>query len=555
MRMQIRSTPAFLLIPIAVYLFFSLSSLDLPGLHYDEVLFANAALGNIDGSFVAWETNVAGCRLPVMLMPYLGAIKAYLYYPLFKWWGPGVVAVRLPVILLGLVTLLITYAFVCQTLGPCTALLSVVFLASDPTFIFMQRTDWGPNAVMMILKVASLYFVFRWLHKGELLWLGVACFLMGVGVFDKVIFVWYVAALAVALPLCFWSSLKGRLEVKSCGLALLSFLAGSFPFIVFTIKTRGDSLTNPNLFHLSRLQDFILRWNVLIGTLNGTAVYNFFNNELLQHLAPLLRRGNEASLQSTLSAVQEAIASDGTFQVAALFLSILMIAVLIKKGRLQFGSNVLFCLFLPVLMLGMIFMTPGATGIQHFVTVYPFPHLVIALALCQSEGLDKLRSRRGVPSYRLAAFALGLLFFISQIYTDVRYLQSLRRTGGVGIWSDAIYPLAEYAQNHPDQFYALMDWGFSNQLLVLTQGGIRKEESFLSIKDSPDSEEKVKRMCHLLERPDVLLIFHAKKYEVFPMLDTFSQALHKCQRSAQLVETFFQRDGQPAYLMFKVLPL
>ena len=555
MTLQIRSTPAFLLIPIAVYLLFSLSYLDLPGLHYDEVLFANAALGNLDGSFVAWETTVAGYRLPVMLMPYMGAVKAYLYYPMFKLWGPGVAAVRLPVILLGLVTLFFTYAFVRQTLGPCTALLSVVLLASDPTFIFIQKTDWGPIALMMVLKVASLYFVFRWLNKGNTLWLSVACFLMGVGVFDKVIFVWYVAALAVALPLCFWSSLKERLTAKSCGLALLSFLAGCFPFIVFTIKTHGDSLTNPNLFHLSRLQDFMLRWNVLRGTLNGTAVYNFFNNEFLQNLAPLLRRENEAGLQSTLAAVEETIAHDGTYQVAALFLSILVIAVLLKKGRLQFGSSVLFCLFLPVSMMGMIFMTPGATGIQHFVTVYPFSHLVIALALCQSEGLDKLQPRRWFPVFRLTAFALGLLLVISQLHADVRYLQSLRRTGGVGIWSDAIYPLAEYAQDHPDKLYALMDWGFSNQLLVLTQGRIKKEESFVSIKDSSNEEEKMRRMCHLLERSNTLFVFHAKKYEIFPLLDTFSQALQKCQRRTQLIETFYQRDHPPVYLIYEVLPL
>ena len=152
MTLPIRATPAFLLIPIAVYLFFSLSDLDLPGLQYDEVLFANAALGNLDGSFVAWETTVAGYRLPVMLMPYIGAVKAYLYYPIFKFWGSGVAAVRLPVILLGLVTLIFTFALVRQTLGPCTALVGVVLLASDPTFIFMQKTDWGPIALMMALR-------------------------------------------------------------------------------------------------------------------------------------------------------------------------------------------------------------------------------------------------------------------------------------------------------------------------------------------------------------------------------------------------------------------
>ncbi len=555
MTLPIRATPAFLLIPIAVYLFFSLSNLDLPGLQYDEVLFANAALGNLDGSFVTWETTVAGYRLPVMLMPYLGAVKAYLYYPIFKLCGPGVAAVRLPVILLGLVTLIFTYALVRQTLGTCTALVGVVLLASDPTFIFMQKTDWGPIALMMALKVSSLYFVFRWLNQGEALWLGVACFLMGVGVFDKVIFVWYVAALAAALPLCFWSSFKERLTIKSCGLALLGFLAGCFPFIFFTIKTQGDSLTNPNLFHLSRLQDFMLRWNVLIGTLNGTAVYNFFNNELLQNLAPLLRRENGAGLRSTLAAVGETIAHNGTFQVAALILSILVFAVLLKKSRLQFSSSVLFYLFLFASMIAMIFLTPGATGIQHFVSLYPFSHLLIASALCQCEGLDKVPLRRWFPSYRLTGIILGLLFIFSQLYADVRYLQSLRRTGGVGIWSDAIYRLAEYAQDHPDQYYALMDWGFSNQLLVLTNGKIKKEESYVSIKDSRNEEEKMNRMCHLLERSDRLFVFHAKKYEIFPLLDTFSQALQKCQRRAQLIETFYQRDGQPVYLMYEVLPL
>jgi hypothetical protein len=187
--------------------------------------------------------------------------------------------------------------------------------------------------------------------------------------------------------------------------------------------------------------------------------------------------------------------------------------------------------------------------------VYPFPHLVIASALCQSEGLDKVPLRRWFPSYRLAGFALGLLFVISQLYADVRYLQSLKRTGGVGIWSDAIYRLAEYTHDHPDKYYALMDWGFSNQLLVLTQGRIKKEESFVSIKDSPNEEEKMRRMCTLLERSNTLFIFHAKKYAIFPLLDTFSQALQKCQRKAQLIETFYQRDRQPVYLIYEVLPL
>ena len=177
-----------------------------------------------------------------MLMPYLGAVKAYLYYPIFKLCGPGVAAVRLHVIQLGLVALIFTYVLVRQTLGPCTALEGVVLLASDPTFIFMPKTDWGPIAMMIALKVSSLYFVFCWLNQGESLWLGVACFLTGVGVFDKVIFVWYVVALAAALPLCFlrfsasFLSVQNAEEYQDIGLHsskgrrnLLFYLGSSLP--------------------------------------------------------------------------------------------------------------------------------------------------------------------------------------------------------------------------------------------------------------------------------------------------------------------------------------
>jgi hypothetical protein len=44
----------------------------LPGLQYDEKLFANAALGNLDGTFVAWSVSVVGREVPMMLMGYIG---------------------------------------------------------------------------------------------------------------------------------------------------------------------------------------------------------------------------------------------------------------------------------------------------------------------------------------------------------------------------------------------------------------------------------------------------------------------------------------------------
>src|SRR5690606_14881322 len=54
-----------------------------PGPLYDEILFVNAALGGIDGSFV--HSTVLG--VPFMLMSYVGALKAWLHAPVFALFG------------------------------------------------------------------------------------------------------------------------------------------------------------------------------------------------------------------------------------------------------------------------------------------------------------------------------------------------------------------------------------------------------------------------------------------------------------------------------------
>jgi len=53
-----------------------------PGVQYDEILFANIALGANADHFVI---RILG--IPLFTMPYLGALKAYLYYPIFGVFG------------------------------------------------------------------------------------------------------------------------------------------------------------------------------------------------------------------------------------------------------------------------------------------------------------------------------------------------------------------------------------------------------------------------------------------------------------------------------------
>jgi len=83
------------------FLYFALLAsrhIGIPGPYYDKVLFVNAATGGTSHSFVS--RCIFG--VPVMLMSYIGALKAYLYFPLFKLFGVSAESIRLPVILISL---------------------------------------------------------------------------------------------------------------------------------------------------------------------------------------------------------------------------------------------------------------------------------------------------------------------------------------------------------------------------------------------------------------------------------------------------------------------
>src|SRR4026208_227145 len=70
-----------------------------PGLQYDEALFINGALGGITDSFV--HRRVFG--IPFMLMPYIGALKAYLFAPIFALLGVSMETIRVPAVVLSAV--------------------------------------------------------------------------------------------------------------------------------------------------------------------------------------------------------------------------------------------------------------------------------------------------------------------------------------------------------------------------------------------------------------------------------------------------------------------
>src|SRR5512144_3142944 len=78
-----------------------LSFIPYPGIQNDEALFSS---GIYDPGRTISQVSVFGHHIPMMLISYLGALKSWIYAPILEVWDPSVWSVRLPVLMLGALT-------------------------------------------------------------------------------------------------------------------------------------------------------------------------------------------------------------------------------------------------------------------------------------------------------------------------------------------------------------------------------------------------------------------------------------------------------------------
>ena len=137
---------------VCVFVFLAAYRIELPGLYYDELAFVNAALGAPDNTFIHMRLG----PLPILIFPYMGALKGWGYVPIFRLFGVSALTIRLPAILLAAVTLLIFYQLMRVKLGAVWATITLWIMAADPAGVFPSRLDWGPTALTRVFDKLGL---------------------------------------------------------------------------------------------------------------------------------------------------------------------------------------------------------------------------------------------------------------------------------------------------------------------------------------------------------------------------------------------------------------
>src|SRR5215472_16940859 len=110
------------------------------GIEADEAMIANGIYGH-GAPLYSWRFGSA--EVPVMLISYLGALKTWIYNPYFAVWPPSAISLRLPAVLVGVVTIWLFFNLLDRVAGRQAAWIGALLLATDTTFLLIETTDFG----------------------------------------------------------------------------------------------------------------------------------------------------------------------------------------------------------------------------------------------------------------------------------------------------------------------------------------------------------------------------------------------------------------------------
>ena len=554
---SLRPSP-FELVAIAVLLLtFSTAAtyqLHLPGLQYDECLAAAPAVNFVRATEVSEPMQVGpsvihvfGRPLPVMTMTYIGPVKTLAHVPFLAALGTSPHSVRLMPVVAVALSLLVSWG-ICRSLwGRRVGLLVATLVALDPSWVFYLTLDVGPAALAVLLKLLAVAAGIGWWRHGPSprgqLYLGAAALALGLGISHKVDFLWVVAALVVPLMAFAGRDTARRVTRRGAVLASICLLAGSAPIVVFNLATGARTFT-PLLSKLvsgdgtgssdSVVSALFLRLQQLAGLLSGTTVEQLFTASpvatdgvaWLRFLPPLAMAGAGAWL-----------------------------VVLCVKRRREDRIEASLLIHVAIVWMASCF-SPTDLRAHHLLTLYPVPHVVLAVGLAKQLGSKAALTRRALASLVVAGVLIANLVSVVTIH------RNLRLTGGIGYWSDAITDLADdlerlvllddHCVDHPraPQRVRVMDWGFTNNLIVLSDGRLPLQPVYRQLWRQPPSLAVV--LPAIAE--DALYLFHSPEFTLYQELPELFEAAASLQALRPIVEaSYVQGDGREVYRLLRLV--
>lgn len=527
-----RPLPIWFLPALASVLFFltGLALLPWPGLQNDELFFAGPVFSR-DAAF--YSLNVGSMKIPFMVMSYSGALKTWVYSALFQVLAPTVWSVRLPVLLLGIGTIWLTWSWVRHIAGTRAATVTTVLLATDSVFLMTNTFDWGPVALQHILLLGGLVALQVWLtgrdgfslHGNRML--ALAFFLWGLGMWDKALLAWPLIGMAVGLICIFPREALRRVRFVTLLVAGVSFLAGAAPLVWYNIARPGETARQNAKFTTDGIAG---KETALRRTIDGSTLFGYI---VYEDSAPLRRqpRRKLERLPVWLSSLAGDHRTNWMLPAWALgfAFSLLLWSSPVRK-------ILLFLLITVAVGWAQMALTKGTGGASHHVILlWPFPAVFLGIAF--SAMADR------IPRYGPPALAALVIFLAGEnLLTTNQYLARLITNGSGGGWTDAVFPLAESIEDKSASWFGLVDWGYLNGLRTLHEGDLP-----LFIPD-PEGHDFLQQVSS----PDFLYIQHTEDKQIFTGVNgKIRQAAGELGYVEHVERTVPDRNGRPVFELFR----
>lgn len=524
-----RRTWLFALAAILFFLAAGILFLPYPGAQYDEVLFSSALYGPPTVEFMV-ETPWG--PIPTMLMTYLGALKAWLWYPVVSTLGPGYTALRLPALLLAAAAAWLFFLATRRLAGGWAALYGLALLVTDVNYLLSSLYDWGPVALQHVFWTAILYCGVRYAQEKQARWLALAAASLGLALWDKAICLWLILGFGAALLLFYakplWSTMR---RPRVIGLAALGFFLGALPFLQYNQQRELKTFTASAGWTSTEYKGKI--W-LLDKILAGNGLFGYM---VRWEPAPV------ADLQPWEKAAIKI--SRWTREPRDSFQQVLVVLVLLALPLLAFGPYGRLVLFLTTggfLSLFLMFSTPNAGGsVHHVILVWPLPQLLIALA---AASVPKQASK-------FAAIAV-LVGVLGNVAVMNQFLAQFATCGPTVTWTDAIRPLISKVGRFQGRVVFASEWGILEQFRYFSKGTIGTMPASDGVVRSLHETESQNFIRRALNLPDTLYVGHTKEAQFFEgtsdKLDAFAAQEGFRKR---LLATVEDRHGRSIFEIFE----
>lgn len=488
-----------LLLGIILFLANGLSVLPYPGIQQDEILFAAGIYGP---QYCPFSIAVAGRTIPLMLLEYLGALKSWLYGPIVKLWGPSPWSVRLPVLLVGAITIAAFFQFTRAVAGTTAAALAAALLATDTTFLLTTVFDWGPVALQHLLGLAGLSALVRFDRTGSRWSLRGGWFCFGLALWNKALFVWTLGGMIVASALVLHGAIRRHWNRRNVAEALICFLLGAWPLVWFNVREPGVTFRFGAEQELGNLRDKLY---VLRSSLDGSGLFGYIARE---------DGGGASAAQPESSweewSVEVSRAAGSVRATPFPWMAAASVLLLAWLRRTPAWKPLWFALITPAVAWAQMLATGGAGGsVHHAVLLWPWPHLFAAIAI--AEAGRRIHSRIGIGA---AASAVAAVCACSLLVTN-QYRVQLIRYGAAGSWTDAIYALSESLRHIRATEIYVTDWGVLDPLRFLHQGRLPLREASAVLRKEQPSEAEQRELRERLANAGGVFVGHVDGEEQF----------------------------------------